>query len=226
MFRPQAWGFMSDHPIVREAVPGDNSFLVDIILRSGRSHQERGIWDLVFPDSEENLLRLLETLVVQEPACSCHFSNFLVSESSGKPGAALCGYDPASVVGVGQALTFAFESLGVDEGQLMSVFERLASFQSCAPDQTPGVWIVEWVATQPEFRRRGFADLLLRKILGRSKERGYSTAQIATFVENQSAIEAYRKVGFSVAEERIDGAFERVMGSRGMAIMKLDLEAS
>ena len=80
------------------------------------------------------------------------------------------------------------------------------------------------MATQPEFRRRGFADLLLRKILGRGKERGYSTAQIATFVENQGAIKAYEKVGFSVTEERIEGAFERVAGSQGMAIMKLGLE--
>ena len=216
---------MSDHPIIREAVPRDSSFLADIILRSGRSHQERGIWDLVFSDSEEDLVRLLERLVVQEPKCSCHFSNFLVADSSGKPGAALCGYDPASVVGVGQALAFAFESLGVDEGQLMSVFERLASFHSCAPDQTPGVWIVEWVATRPEFRRRGFADLLLREILARGKERGCSIAQIATFVENLGAIKAYEKVGFSVTEERIEGAFERVTGSRGMAIMKLGLGA-
>ena len=216
---------MSDHPIIREAVPDDATFLGNIILRSGRSHQELGIWDLVFPDSEEDLLRLMKTLVFQEPDCSCHFSNLLVAESSGEPRAALCGYDPASVVGIGQALTFAFESLGVDDGQLITVFERLASFHSCSPDQTPGVWIIEWVATQPEFRRRGFADLLLREIVARGKERGYSAAQIATFVENQNAIEAYKKVGFSVAEERTDGTFEKVMGSRGMAIMKLDLEA-
>ena len=214
---------MSDYPIIREAVLGDNSFLVDIILRSGRSHQELGIWDLIFPDSEEEVRRLLQTLVVQEPECSCHFSNFLVAESSGEPAAGLSGYDPASVAGVGQALAFAWESLGMDEERLMAAFQRLASFQSCAPDQTPGVWIVEWVATQPEFRRRGFADLLLREILARGKERGYSTAQIATFVENQNAIKAYEKVGFSVAEERTEGTFERVMGSRGMAIMKLDL---
>ena len=221
--RPQAWGFMSDHPIIREAVPGDDSFLVDIILRSGRSHQELGIWDLVFPDSEWDVRRLLQTLVVQEPECSCHFSNFLIAESSGQPGAGLSGYDPASVAGVGQALAFAFASLGVDDGQLIEVFERLASFHSCSPDQTPGVWIIEWVATQPDFRRRGFADLLLRKILARGKEQGYSMAQIATFVENQDAIRAYEKVGFSVAEERTDVAFQGVIGSRGMAIMKLDL---
>ena len=170
--------------------------------------------------------RLLQTLVVQEPECSCHFSNFLIAESSGEPGAGLSGYDPASVAGVGQALAFAFESLVMDGQRLMAAFQRLASFQSCAPDQTPGVWIIEWVATQPEFRRRGFADLLLREIVARGKERGYSAAQIATFVENQNAIEAYKKVGFSVAEERTDGRFERVMGSRGMVIMKLDLEAS
>ena len=51
------------------------------------------------------------------------------------------------------------------------------------------------------------------------------TAQIATFVENQDAIRAYKKVGFSVAEERTDVAFQGVIGSRGMAVMKLDLEA-
>jgi len=188
----KAWAAVSDHPIIREAVSEDNSFLAAIILRSARSHQKRGIWDLVFPDSEDDLLRLLETLAVQEPECSCHFSNFLVAESSGEPGAGLSGYDPASVSGVGQALAFAFENLGVDEKRLMAAFQRLALFQCCAPDQTPGVWIVEWVATQPEFRRRGFADLLLREILERGKERGYSTAQISTFVENRNAIKAYK----------------------------------
>ena len=48
---------MSDHPIIREAVPDDATFLGNIILRSGRSHQELGIWDLVFPDSEEANVR-------------------------------------------------------------------------------------------------------------------------------------------------------------------------
>ena len=99
----KAWAAVSDHPFIREAVSEDNSFLAAIILRSARSHQKRGIWDLVFPDSEDDLLRLLETLAVQEPECSCHFSNFLVAESSGEPGAGLSGYDPASVSGVGQA---------------------------------------------------------------------------------------------------------------------------
>ncbi len=100
---------MSNQPIIRQAVRGDATFLADITSRSARSHQERGIWDLVLPDSEEEVRR--------------------------------------------------------------------------------------------------------------------ATAQIATFVENQDAIRAYKKVGFSVAEERTDVAFQGVIGSRGMAVMKLDLEA-
>ena len=216
---------MSRHARIREAVSADASFLSDIILTSARSHETCGIWDLVFPDSEQQLRRLLETLVVQKPACSCHYSTFLIAESAGRPAAALCGYDPEEVVGICHALALGFERLGVEESELVGAFERLASFQTCSPDQTPGVWIVEWVATRPEFRRPGLAHSLLEEILWLGKELDYPTAQIATFIENEPAIRAYEKAGFQISEQRTHPAFDQVIGSQGMSIMKLDFVA-
>jgi predicted acetyltransferase len=80
-------------------------------------------------------------------------------------------------------------------------------------------WMIEWVATKPEFRRRGLVNRLLLEALGigsalspsprhvfpaspllplspppAGKQSGYTRAQISAVVENVGAVSAYKKV--------------------------------
>lgn len=84
-------------------------------------------------------------------------------------------------------------------------------------------WVIEWVATVPEFRGRGIVHELLGHILERGRERGYHGAQIGHLIGNESARRAYQRVGFTHVDEKRDPDFEAVLGSPGLARMHLDL---
>ena len=95
--------------------------------------------------------------------------------------------------------------------------------ETCFPDTPEERWIVEWVATLPEFRGRGIVNSLLLKILDRGRERGFEKAQIGYLLGNIRAQRSYERVGFKTVYERRDPDFEAALGCPGMACMYLDL---
>ena len=55
---------------------------------------------------------------------------------------------------------------GRTEEEAAAGFERAKSIMNVLPEHPPGAWIVENVATLPEFRRRGLVDRLMEEIPG------------------------------------------------------------
>jgi len=99
----------------------------------------------------------------------------------------------------------------------------VAPFVTCLPEDREGVWIVEFVATLPEYRRHGLVNGLLLAMLDRGRERGYRGAQISVLIGNTPAERAYEKVGFRTTREKRDAAFAEAMGCPGIATMTQDL---
>ena len=77
-------------------------------------------------------------------------------------------------------------------------------------------WVIEWVATRPEYRGKGLVHALLHDILDPGRERGHAQAQIAVLIGNTPAQRAYEGVGFRVADEKTHPDFERAVGSPGI----------
>jgi ribosomal protein S18 acetylase RimI-like enzyme len=84
----------------------------------------------------------------------------------------------------------------------------------------PGAWVVENVATKPQYRRRGLVKRLLGEIVERGRQRGAQTADIAVFLGNDPAQHAYENFGFAVVDEVRDAAFEAAYGSAGARMMR------
>jgi ribosomal protein S18 acetylase RimI-like enzyme len=61
---------------------------------------------------------------------------------------------------------------GRTEEEAAAGFERAKSIMNVIPEHPRGAWIVENVATLPEFRRRGLIDRLSQEILKRGRARG------------------------------------------------------
>ena len=76
---------------VRAATANDAAFLAQTDLIATRSHVEWGFLDVALPGPESRRIRYLELMAVAEPRCWNHYTNFLVAELDGTPGAALCG---------------------------------------------------------------------------------------------------------------------------------------
>ena len=89
----------------------------------------------------------------------------------------------------------------------------------CAPEHAPGAWIVENVATLPEFRRRGLVDQLLEEILEKGRTAGASVAEVGVLIGNDPAQRAYEKAGFAVVDEKRHPEFEAAYKCPGIRLL-------
>jgi hypothetical protein len=166
---------------------------------AARSHLERGIWDFAFPGEDEQRLEILAEVVTTERIHFAHFSRFRVLEIDGESASALAAYEN-SQHGMDQltlGMAEAFSTLGWTPEEMLAVRDRSASFAATGYPNPDGLWIVEWVATRPEFRGRA----LIRRL----------------------AKSAYEGVGFKWVEEHCHPAFEEDYGTPGIARMQRDL---
>ena len=212
------------HIKIRPACPDDASFLAQFILIAGRAHVRRGIWEVILGGSEKECLSFLETLAVTKIPHLFHYSCYLMGEMGGSPVASLGGYNP-QLMGY-QALRAAIPEVveklwltGVDpEGE-----EHSARVLDCVPELIEGAWVIDSVATFPEFRRQGIASMLLEEILERGRKQGFRQAQINMYIGNTAAQRAYEEHGFRVLEIRRDPNFETEMGCPGMMSLVREL---
>jgi ribosomal protein S18 acetylase RimI-like enzyme len=136
----------------------------------------------------------------------------------------MCGYDSATqgFDRFGPVLAEVAGSAGIDladpeYGRRLGVM--LSGFVS-DHDGPPGPrWVIENVATKPEFRRRGLVDALIHQLLGHGRERGFEHAQIGVYLDNERARRAYLKAGFEVVAESRSADWQRDLGCPGTELL-------
>jgi len=202
---------------IRAARRDDADFLAWVILAASRSHVARGVWDVIIGAGDAGCLEYLKRLAVAEPRSLCHYDSFVVAEVDGRAAAALCVYKPGDEawVVVGQAMASVQYELGWTEADVAASHQRMAPVGACFPPDAGADWCIEFVATLPEYRRRGLVDGLLREAVRRGIEKGATLAQILILIGNDAAQAAYEKVGFSVHDESCSQEFEKAIGSAG-----------
>ena len=164
-----------------EARPEHAPFIAWVTLTAFRSQLERGFWDFMLDGDEAYKLRYLEALVQTEQFHWVHYSAFIVAEVNGRPASALCGYFEHELGGptLRAAGIEANRKTGRTDEEAADGFDRAKSIMNVLPEHPTGAWIVENVATLPEFRRRGLVDHLADEILERGRARGATTADIS-----------------------------------------------
>lgn len=206
---------------LREATDADVPFVAWVMLAASRSHLDRGIWEYLYDRDEAATLSYLEALAVTDTVHLFHHSRFVIAEVDGRPAAAMCGYDPATQ-GFGTFGAVLPELAGragivLDDPELgRRSAVLMAGFVSSPVERA---WVVENVATVPEFRRRGLVDALLADQLRRGREGGFDTAQIGVFIGNEPARRAYLKAGFEVVGEKRDDGWDTEIGCPGTELL-------
>jgi GNAT superfamily N-acetyltransferase len=209
----------------RPATAEDASFLAWVMQEAARSHLEKGVWDFTFPGQDEQRLELLSKIATTDRIHFCHFSRFRVLEVDGEPASALSAYENSQhgMEQLGPGMAEALSQLGWSMEEILAVGERSASFAATGYPNPDGFWIVEWVATRPEFRGRALIRRLLLEILELGREQDFARAQIGYLLGNVPAKCAYERVGFKWVEEHCHPSFEADYGSPGIARMQLEL---
>jgi ribosomal protein S18 acetylase RimI-like enzyme len=208
-----------------DARPEHVPFIAWVMLTAHRSHLERGLWDFLIGDSEAECLRFLEALATTSQPHWSHYSIFIVAEVNGRPASALCGYFEAEhgMDAFRSAVPEANQAVGRTEEDIAAGWERGGSVAYVVPEHVEGAWIVENVATLPEFRRRGLVDRLLREILDRGRSRGATIGDIGVLIGNDGAQRAYEKAGFKVIGEKRHPEFEAVYKCPGIRSLRQTL---
>jgi translation initiation factor 4G len=206
-------------PATREHIP----FVAWVIMISNRSHMPRGMWDFYLDGDDQKILRYLEVFADTDTMHWGHYSTFLVAEVDGTPAAALCGYFenemPIATILAGAAE--ADKKLGRTPEEVAAGWARAGAIRGIATlTHEPGAWVIEHVATHPEYRRRGLVDRLMHEMMDRGRERGATTADIGVYIGNDPAQRAYEKCGFTVVQEARDAEFERVYGCPGALMLR------
>jgi translation initiation factor 4G len=197
-------------------------FVAWVIETAARSHLKRSAWDLYIDRTEANTLAYLETLCSTEKWHFGSWKNFIIAEIDGTPAAGLSGYfdEECGGAAIMEAMTETNEKVGRTEEEHQAGWQRFGSMLRLIPQHVPRTWIVEWVATKPEFRRRGLIDRLMTDVLEIGRTKGASTADIGVLIGNDAAQLAYEKNGFTVIQEQPDDEFEAVYGCPGMRLLR------
>lgn len=216
---------MKETTAILDAQPDHAGFIAWVVLAAFRSHLDRGLWDYFIDDDEAACLRYLEALATTDTAHWAHYSGFLVAEVDAHPAAALCGYfdEERGMHALQKAATEVDESLGRTPEQSAAGLQRIAPIFHVMPDHAPGAWIIENVAADPAYRRRGLVDALLTQILERGRELGATQADIGVMIGNDPAQRAYVKAGFRVTGEKRHPDFESIWGCPGLRSLSRDL---
>jgi ribosomal protein S18 acetylase RimI-like enzyme len=209
---------------VRDATEDDAAFLAWASLTAARSHLARGIWEVFLGWDESDSLRFVRRVVTSRTEHWVHWSQFLVAEVDGRPAAALSAFDPAThgFEAYLEVATEVAQQLMTEEEQSVA-WARAEVIANCLSEEPVGTWIIESVATRPEYRRRGLADALLTSALARGRARGFSQAQISILIGNDTARACYVKHGFAGVDERRSLDFEALLGSPGTERMQRPL---
>jgi len=210
---------------IRPARPDDASHLAWAMLTAGRSHLQRGIWDIIIGRPEDECLAFLEHLAVTEEPHMCHYTQFIVAEGDGRPVAALSGYDPVNLgeETVMPHIPVVMEKMGLTPEDMAPGQKGLAAFMTCHPEAAEGAWIIEQVATLAEFRRCGLITKLLEEILEKGRWLGFTRAQVSFYIGNTPAQRAYEKVGFKFYDEKRHPDFQAEIGCPGIVRLLRDL---
>jgi len=184
-----------------------------------------GIWDLIISQPEDTCLKFLEMLALRGPRHMCYYTEFIVAEVDGHPAAALEGFDPVSngEATVTEPMNIVVQKMGLTEEDMAPGQKALAAFMTCHPEYAEGAWVVEHVATLPQYRRMGVISKLLEAILNKGREQGFKLAEVSFYIGNTPAERAYKKAGFRYADEKRHPDFEALIGCPGMIRLLRDL---
>jgi ribosomal protein S18 acetylase RimI-like enzyme len=215
--------------LIRRGNAADAQFLAWVMLSASRAHLSRGVWDLILGTdqgaNEAASLDYLRRLALAEPRSLYHYESFLIAELDNVPCAALCAFEPRDAwFLVGDAMANVQRDLQWTEEQAAASYRRVGPiWASCMPPDIGADFVIENVASLPEFRRRGLVHALIEEALQDAGRRGCKLAQISLYIGNDAARLTYEKSGFRVRDEKRCSDLEKVLGVPGFMRLTREL---
>lgn len=209
---------------IRSARSDDAAFIAATILASQRGNRPLGWFDVALGWPEPEILAFLARMATGDAVSMWHVSRFLIAEADGRPAAALCALPARGTRGAAwRAIEAAGAATGLRAFELAAIRERGAYIRDCWVQGGHGDWMIEHVACERAWRRRGLVQALIARALEAGRAAGLARASISFLIGNDAAERCYARAGFVAAEERRDPAFEALIGAPGFRMMVRDI---
>jgi ribosomal protein S18 acetylase RimI-like enzyme len=201
---------------IRPARAGDAGFIARNILASQRGPRPRGWFDVALGWDEPRCLAFVERIATAQEPSWWHVSHFIIAEVEGVPAASLCALRASGIGAASKAaISAAAADCGLGASDAEAILRRGAYARNCWVQGEEGDWLIEHVATLPDYRGRGLVQALIDHALAAGAQAGFTRASISFLIGNVAAERCYAKAGFVFAEEKRDPAFEAMTGSPG-----------
>ncbi len=201
---------------VRKASEADVEIISEALLESSRSGKKAGLFDLVFNTSDdEKLSGYLKQLLLTSTKSYCHISNFFVALSGNEKVGVICGYEPR--IATHEIFSKALEEIGFDE----SYHERIAAHLLCEGEVDNKTFVLDFLMVKPAFKTVDVYKELIGKSMLTARLKGYRKVQTSIEIGSAENEMIYKKLGFSVIDEKRSEYYKEQFGRAG--IMRLQL---
>jgi hypothetical protein len=203
---------------IRKASADDSRFLAMSMLKSTRSGQKTGVFDLIFDEqNDELLLKKLEQLITSQTKVYCHYSNFLIASIDGKDVGTLCNYEPRI------STTAILEESLLQIGISLRYVQSAEEIPPCMLQADKRVWMLDFFVIQENHGGVEAIKALLKKSLLTASLKGYRVARIIIKAGSADTILIFKKLGFNlVLEERCELLRDNFEYS-GVSVMEMHL---
>ena len=202
---------------VRQAKAEDALFLATMILQSSRAGKKVGLFDLIFDaKSEAALLEKLQKLTQTEAKSHCHYKNFLIAESNGQQMGTLCSYEPR--IATKEVFIKALDEVGCGE----DASNALEVFYECDFELNRSTLMFDFMEEVEDFIDVGVLKALMQKSLLTARLKGYRIAQTIIEVGSLETELFYKKLGFSVLEEKECEPYKELFGRNGLMLLSIE----
>ncbi|MCE3007296.1 MAG: GNAT family N-acetyltransferase [Bacteroidetes bacterium] len=195
----------STRPIIRPATEADVPFLAWVLLQAEASGTQVISYQRLFQLADNELQDLVTTLLEEEIAgCDLSYVNYAIAEVDGQPAGACAAWIEAQSHAPCQLIRGQMLAYALGPERLQAAKPRLDILAELNLNRTPGSLQLESFAVRPEYRGRQISTQLIHHHLQhyQAAHPALALAEIQLMAENETALHAYLKAGFEVAERR------------------------
>jgi ribosomal protein S18 acetylase RimI-like enzyme len=195
------------------ATEADIDFITDAVFAAVKSGSETLSYSTIFEKEENELKPLFKEMLLEDvEGQELWLSGFMVArDENGNPAATCCAWIEGEE-GPSAMLTAQVLAYGLGSEVFKKATEKNAVVESLRVDREEGALQFEHVYTAPQYRGKGLAAKVIAEQIKEHKQRlpALQKAQIILFKTNDNALNAYQKIGFTIARE-IRSAHQEVL---------------
>lgn len=201
---------------IRKAALEDAPFLAQMMLQGSRAGKGSGLFDAIFKTHDEAvILKKLEQLTQTEAKNHCRYDNFLIAEMDGESVGTLCSYEPR--IATHEVFEQALQEIGCDDAK-----EGLKVLYECDFGLNNRTLMFDFMEEKKGFIDVGVLKALMQKSLLTARLKGYRIAQTIVEIGSKDKILFFKKLGFSVVEEKECESYKEQFGRSGLVLLSTE----